>query len=139
MFAPLKLTFSRTFVLLALVGLLTSVAVLQIGSAPAQAAPILPFKPDLVIDGPANGGTGFFVKNAGFAPTQSGYVVAVTDPNHITTLRKVTQLLHPGESIVLPLVFGCPAQTFTFAVDIRNQVAESNETNNRALITADNC
>ena len=139
MFAPLKLTFSRKLVLLSLVGLLASIAVLNVGSARAQDVDILPFKPDLVIDGPANGGTGFIVKNAGTAPTQSGFFVAVTGPNNITTFKKVTQLLRPGEPIVLPLVFGFPAQTFRFVVDVRNQVAESNETNNRAVITADNC
>jgi hypothetical protein len=139
MFAPLKMTIIRKFVFLSLVGLLASAAVLQIGSAPAKAAPILPFKPDLVAAGPVGGGTGFIVRNAGFASTQSGFFVAVTDPNHVTTIFKVTQLLRPGEFVGLPLVFGCPAQSFAIAVDIRSQVPESNETNNRVVLTGDNC
>ncbi len=139
MLAPLKVTIFRKFMFLSLVGLLASVAVLQIGGAPAMAAPILPFKPDLVSQGPVGGGTGFIVRNAGFASTQSGFFVAVTDPSHVTTIFKVTQLLRPGEFVTIPLVFGCPAQSFVIAVDIRNQVPETNETNNRAVLTGDNC
>lgn len=139
MVAQLKVTIFRKFLFLSLVGLLASVAVLQFGSAPASAAPILPFKPDLVAQGPVNGGTGFIVRNAGFAPTQSSFFVAVTDPNQVTTIFKVTQLLRPGESVGIPLVFGCPAQSFAIAVDIRSQVPESNETNNRVVLTGENC
>jgi hypothetical protein len=139
MFSSMRRTAWSGLLLAAVIFGMVGAALPNGGAAQSDELQLLPFfKPDLVITGPANGGTAVTVTNIGHGATTSRFVVLVRG-NGILDNLPVNELLGPGESINVPFVFGCPAQRFFFFADVHDLVVESNETNNKRSITADNC